>query len=61
MTQKKPLKSIERFIRKNFWGFAAKDSALLNRIARLSPIEIERAIRQNPATEPYLKVKGNSK
>jgi hypothetical protein len=50
MTKKKPLKSIERFIRKNIWGFVAEALVRANRIARLDPVEIERMVRQNPAS-----------
>lgn len=54
MTKKKPLKSIERFIRKNIWGFVAEASVRANRIARLNPVEIERMVSQNPGVAKFV-------
>lgn len=54
MTKKKPLKSIERFTRKNFWGFIAEASVMANRIARLDPIEVERMVSQNPGVAKFV-------
>lgn len=54
MTKKKPLKSIERFIRKNFWGFIAEASAMANRIAKLDPVEVERVVSQNPGVVKFV-------
>jgi hypothetical protein len=54
MSKKKPLKSIERFIRKNIWGFVAEASVMANRIARLDPVEIERMVSQNPGVAKFV-------
>ena len=54
MTKKKPLKSIKRFIRKNFWCFTAEALAMANRIARLDPVEIERMVSQNPGVAKFV-------
>jgi hypothetical protein len=54
MTKKKPLKSIERFIRKNIWGFTAEALAMANRVARLDPVEIERMVSQNPGVAKFV-------